>query len=135
LLYSSSTASSVDLAGSSQNVIVPGQNPDTRYAELVARFELEPDVSPPWADIGHTRGFGANALKVDGRIFAMLAHGRLVVKLPRARVNELVEQGVGERFDPGHGRLMTEWLSLREGREDEWEALAREALSFGRRPR
>ena len=105
---------------------------ERRYADLVATFDGEPDVSPPGAGIGHTRGFGANALKVDGRIFAMLAHDRLVVKLPRARVNELVERGTGERFDPGHGRIMTEWLSVHEGREDEWTALAREALTVGR---
>jgi hypothetical protein len=104
----------------------------SRYADLVATFDGEPDVSPPGAGIGHTRGFGANALKIDGRIFAMLAHDRLVVKLPRSRVNALVEDGTGERFDPGHGRLMTEWLSVHEGNEAEWAGLAREALTFGR---
>jgi hypothetical protein len=111
---------------------VPDRDPETRYAELVAHFEAEPDVSPPGSPVGHTRGFGANALKVDGRIFAMLAHGRLVVKLPRSRVDELVAAGAGERFDPGHGRIMTEWLSLGEGHEDEWQGLAGEALAFAR---
>jgi hypothetical protein len=37
----------------------------------------------------------------------------LVVKLPRERVDELVESGKGKRFDPGSGRLMKEWASLR----------------------
>jgi hypothetical protein len=114
---------------------MPDQPAESRYADLVARLESEPDVQPPSATGGHTRGFGANALKVDSRIFAMLAHGRLVVKLPRKRVDELVMTGVGVRFDPGHGRVMTEWLSLHEDRENEWEGLAREALAFGRRPR
>jgi hypothetical protein len=51
------------------------------------------------------------------------------------RVDELVLEGVGERFDPGHGRIMKEWLSIHDGHEEEWEALAREALTFGRRPK
>jgi hypothetical protein len=105
--------------------------PESRYAALVAAFEREPDTSTP--SIGPAaRGFGANALKVGGRIFAMLAHGRLVVKLPRARVDELVEIGTGERFDPGHGRIMTGWLSVHAGHEEEWQSLAREAWTFGR---
>ena len=107
--------------------------PAARYQALIELFRAEPDVSPPSVGVGHTRGFGANALKIDGRIFAMLAHERLVVKLPRARVDELVANGTGLRFDPGHGRIMREWLSLHEGQEDHWEELAREALTFGRR--
>jgi hypothetical protein len=106
--------------------------PERRYATLLAAFEREPDTSLPSSGRGGTRGFGANALKVGGRIFAMLSHERLVVKLSRARVDELVEIGTGKRFDPGHGRIMTGWLSVHAGHEDEWESLAREALSFGR---
>jgi hypothetical protein len=56
--------------------------------------------------------FGSNALKVNEKIFAMMSQGTLVVKLPRARVDELVEAGSGTRFDPGHGRLMKEWLAV-----------------------
>jgi hypothetical protein len=108
--------------------------PDSNYAALIEVFETETDVNPPSAGIGHTRGFGANALKVDGRIFAMLAHDRLVVKLPRTRVDELIASGLGERFDPGHGRLMKEWLSVHDGHDEDWEALAREALGYARRP-
>jgi hypothetical protein len=89
-------------------------------------------VAHPSAGAEPARGFGADALKVNGRIFAMLSHDRLVVKLPRRRVDELVETGVGDRFDPGHGRLMREWLSLHPGHEDDWETFAREALAFGR---
>ena len=108
---------------------------DARYDRLTALFDAELDVTPPSSGVGGARGFGANALRVNGRIFAMLAQDRLVVKLPRARVDELVESGIGARFDPGHGRIMREWLSVREGREDRWEDLAREALAFVRRHR
>lgn len=39
------------------------------------------------------RMFGSPGLKRDGKTFAMLVKGRLVVKLPRARVEELVVAG------------------------------------------
>jgi len=55
-------------------------------------------------------GVGASTLKVDGKIFAMLARGELVLKLSRQHVDDLVASGLGMRFDPGHGRLMKEWV-------------------------
>jgi hypothetical protein len=111
----------------------PSGSAEDRYAELVRTLTAsDPDVSHPSAGAEPARGFGADALKVNGRIFAMLSHHRLVVKLRRGRVEELLAAGVGERFDPGHGRVMREWLSVHPGHEREWEALAREALAFGR---
>lgn len=69
-------------------------------------------------------------LKVDGKIFAMLVRGELVVKLPRERVDALAGSGRGRRFDPrGDGRLMKEWLVL-EGPEPSWLDLTREAYRF-----
>jgi hypothetical protein len=77
------------------------------------------------------RGFGSSALKVKGKIFAMLVGDRLVVKLPRARVAALVAAGDGARFDPRHdGREMKEWLVLAPGREDEWFSFAQEAMMY-----
>ena len=81
-------------------------------------------------------GFGASALKVHNKIFAMLsARGEFVVKLPKARVEALVVGGDGVRFDPGHGRVMNEWLVVAPDSKADWLALAREALAFvgGRR--
>ena len=60
----------------------------------------------------------------------MLSHGRLVVKLPRDRVDTLVASGDGVRSDPGHGRLMKEWLSLGPGSDVPWIELARDAMEF-----
>jgi hypothetical protein len=45
-------------------------------------------------------------LSVNGKIFAMLVKGKLVVKLPKQGVDELVAARAGTYFDPGHGRLM-----------------------------
>jgi hypothetical protein len=53
-----------------------------------------------------------------------------VVKLPRPRVEELEASGIGQKFDPGHGRLMKEWLAVRANAENRWPELASEALDF-----
>lgn len=74
--------------------------------------------------------FGSPGLKVRGKVFAMLVKGKLVVKLSRARVDGLVASGTGEYFDPGHGRLMKEWVAIGLAAKKEWTALAREARDF-----
>ncbi|HEX5504229.1 MAG TPA: hypothetical protein VFW96_16505 [Thermomicrobiales bacterium] len=105
----------------------PG-TPAERYATIVAT--LLGDAGVAYGTSGQ-RGFGAAALTVKGKIFAMLASGdRFVVKLPRRRADALVASGAGERFDPGHGRLMKEWLVVAPASADEWLPLAREALAF-----
>jgi hypothetical protein len=87
------------------------------------------------ADGGPQRAFGSTSLKTAGKIFAMLVKGRLVVKLARGRVDELVASGAGEHFDPGHGRIQKEWLAVASDADDEWLALAAESEAFvARRP-
>ena len=76
------------------------------------------------------RGFGQSALQVGGKIFAMLSQGTLVVKLPRQRVDAIVAAGHGARFDPGHGRLMKEWVAIGPDCTEDWLSLAREAMGF-----
>ena len=68
-------------------------------------------------------------LKVNGKIFVMFGRGKFVAKLPKQRVDDLVSGGVGERFDPGHGRLMKEWIAI-ESRTEIWMELANEAYKF-----
>jgi hypothetical protein len=76
------------------------------------------------------KGFGSGALKVNGKIFAMMdSRERFVVKLPHARVDELVTSGKGERWEPGPGRTMKEWVTVPTGGVD-WIALAEEAYEF-----
>lgn len=78
------------------------------------------------------KGFGSGALKVNGKIFAMVdSKDHFVVKLPKARVDELVNSGVGTFFKPGPGRLMKEWLAMPDEPGDpDWLALAKEARRF-----
>lgn len=103
-----------------------GVTAETRYADLVRLLASRPRVS----SVSGGKGFGSSGqLKVEGRIFAMLVRGELVVKLPSARVNALVEAGQGRRFDAGKGRPMREWFVLTASRKP-WVPLAEEALDF-----
>jgi hypothetical protein len=55
--------------------------------------------------------------------------GKFVAKLPRERVEALVEARAGKPFEPGPGRRMKEWIEV-EDRPSRWPALAREAHCF-----
>jgi len=102
--------------------------PGERYEDLVDELVAVAGVTPPRGG----GGFGRSALRFQGRIFAMLVRGRLVVKLPAGRVDALVEAGDGSHFDANKGTPMREWLSLDPGSGQDWLALAREALDFAR---
>ena len=105
--------------------------PDERYAALVERLGSEPNVTRPADAPGGEQKFGSAALKVETKIVAMLVRGRLVVELPRQRVDALIASGDGERFDPRQdGRPMKEWLSLDPASGQDWMSLAREAIEF-----
>ena len=61
----------------------------------------------------------------------MLVRGKLVVKLPKQRVDALIASGDGERFDPRkNGQLMKEWIVIEPTSAEQWLPLAREALDF-----
>jgi hypothetical protein len=95
---------------------------DARYRSVVKAFAKDGGVT------SGGKGFGSTALKVNGRIFAMLSSRQeFVVKLPKDRVDELVRGGKGSYFDPGHGRLMKEWVVIPFDAAATWTALAREA--------
>jgi TfoX/Sxy family transcriptional regulator of competence genes len=104
--------------------------PKARFESLAEEFRGNPKVSLPDTESQSKRRFGSSGLRVDNRIFAMLSKERLVVKLCQQRVDFLVDSGEGDRYDPGHGRLMKEWLSVKPTSRLEWLALAREAMKF-----
>jgi hypothetical protein len=96
---------------------------DDRFVSVVSAFANDLKVIPP----GSGKGFGSGALKVNGKIFAMMSSkGQFVVKLSEERVNALVADGSGSRFDAGRGRPMKEWLVVTAGHQL-WVPLAREA--------
>ena len=108
----------------------PPVTPEERFAAIIEALVGNPNVTPPSSDALSKKRFGSQALKISNKIFAMLAGGRFVVKLPRQRVDALVASGDGERFDPGHGRPMKEWVVVGPSLQRDWLPLAREAMAF-----
>jgi hypothetical protein len=107
---------------------MPGEAGPSAAQELfdaaVARFLDDPRLTAG-------TGFGSSpGRRVDGRIFAMLVRGDLVVKLPRQRVDALVGSGVAHGFDAGKARPMREWASIDTTHRDSWPALVGEAYDF-----
>jgi hypothetical protein len=99
---------------------------DPAYARVVNAFARDKAVTLP----SPGKGFGSGGLKVGGKLFAMMSSkGNFVVKLPKERVDALVAADKGAYFDPGHGRLMKEWLEMKSG-QAQWIKLAKEAREF-----
>ncbi|MEJ7762689.1 MAG: TfoX/Sxy family protein [Thermomicrobiales bacterium] len=107
----------------------PERGPADAFAAMIAAIGDQPGVTPP-DPTGAGKRFGADALKVNDKIFAMLVGDRLVVKLPRQRVDDLIARGHGERFASGQGRPMKEWFSVGPSAMPDSLDLAREALAF-----
>jgi len=100
---------------------------ETKYAKLVDAISKRSGVTR----VSEGQGFGSSGqLKVDGRIFAMLVRGELVLKLPRGRVDELVARREGVHFDAGKGKPMREWFVLSPTSRQRWLPLAEEAFDF-----
>lgn len=76
-------------------------------------------------------GFGrSEGLRISNKIYAMLVNDELVVRIPKARVDELVDAGIGRRFEPSPGRVMKEWMTLPPAASRRWKALVAEARDF-----
>lgn len=99
---------------------------------MSAAFAAVVDALTAEHGVARGRMFGAEGLKAGGQVFAMEVKGRLVVKLSAARAAALRDAGLAVAFDPGHGRLMKQWVSVAPDAGAGWEALAREALTFAR---
>lgn len=110
-----------------------GSAKDPRVDKLLRALRSDPKLAPivDAFEKSKPRGrkFGSNGLKVDGKLFALFTQGTLVVKLPKDRVLALVASGVGKPFNPGHGRLMKEWLTVTSAKAS-WVGLAKEAYRF-----
>ena len=102
----------------------PNQDNALAFSKLEARFASDARVTRGG------KGFGATALKLDGKIFAMLSpRQEFVVKLSRERVAQLVSAGRGRPFQAAKGKAMKEWLVVDQP-PARWFALAEEARTF-----
>jgi hypothetical protein len=74
---------------------------------------------------------GFPCLRINGGLFASLdrKHGHLVVKLPAARVADLVATGAALLFAPA-GRTFREWAAIPLSDSENWPGLLEEALAF-----
>ena len=104
---------------------------EERFTKIVKALSGHPGVTPPPDTTQSRKKFGSSGLKINDKIFAMISSkGEFVVKLPQQRVDVLITSGKGKRFDPGHGRLMKEWLTLETTSGEVWLRLAKEAMEF-----
>jgi hypothetical protein len=93
------------------------------FDDVVARYRDRPGVA-------FGRMMSSPGLRINGKIFAMLVRGRLVVKVPAARAAELAAAGDGVPFEPRPGRQMREWVVLEPRASEDGERLVDEAFTY-----
>jgi hypothetical protein len=74
---------------------------------------------------------GGRCARVAGEFLGLVDFkgSGLVVKLPRERVQELIDQGVGQPFAPA-GKVFKEWVSIPKRDRRRWRSLLREGVAF-----
>ena len=70
------------------------------------------------------------SLKIRRKMFCLFGNNTFVVKLPKARVTELLESKKGLPYDPGNGKIMKKWVIIPESLADKWIAFAQEGKEF-----
>ncbi len=101
------------------------QTDESVFWELIDELQLEDNR------IGEGTIMGGRCARVSGEFLGLVDFkgSGMVVKLPRARVDELIEQGVGQPFAPA-GKVFKEWLSVPERDRRRWRSLLREGVEF-----
>jgi hypothetical protein len=106
---------------------VTASTPDVHEARFWALAE------PMLENTGVTRStmMGLPCLRIDGQFFGAFDRrtGDLLVKLPEARVDRLVDAGRAHSFTPA-GRRFREWAAISATRRRSWPRLLDEALTF-----
>ena len=104
------------------------------------RFDMARDLYDELTDdllydpaIGRATMMGYPCVRLAGKFLASYDDkaGRLVVKLPRDRVAELVEDAHGDPFAPA-GRIFREWVSIPIVDRSLWQTVLAEAVEFAR---
>ncbi|MDJ0768095.1 MAG: hypothetical protein QNJ12_04845 [Ilumatobacter sp.] len=101
------------------------QTDESVFWELIDELQLED------SRIEEGTIMGGRCARVSGEFLGLVDFkgSGMVVKLPRARVDELIEQGVGQPFAPA-GKVFKEWLSVPERDRRRWRSLLREGVEF-----
>ena len=73
----------------------------------------------------------SRCLRVGKEFLALVDYkgSGLVVKLPKSRVAELIEQGKGQSFAPAK-KVFKEWLSVPKPDRRRWRAFLKEGVTF-----
>ncbi len=95
------------------------------YGRIVDQLCADPAVR-------ETEMMGMPSISLDGQSFCGIWEGELVVRVGRERVDLLVLEERGLRFDPsGRGRQLSGWAVVPQPTDD-WPALAAEAYDATR---
>ncbi len=93
------------------------------------------DVAEPFLGSGRVDEgtmMGHHCLRAPGGGFVATVHratGDLVVKLPKARVADLIDAGEGAAFAPA-GKVFREWVAIADGTDERWAELIEESIAF-----
>ena len=100
---------------------------DEIFNNIANAFVRDPKVS-------RVKMFGSPGLKISGKVFAFSMKGKLVLKLPKERIDELVAAAEGKRFGhmfaPDNWRPMKEWVEITSDDERAWLRLTQAAKDF-----
>jgi hypothetical protein len=96
------------------------------YDELTDDLLYDPSIGPATM-------MGFPCVRMAGRFLASYDDKArcLVVKLPRERVTELVDAGVGDPFAPA-GKVFREWVAISTVDRELWQRVLAEAVDFAR---
>ena len=100
---------------------------DELFDDVAKSFVSDPKIS-------QSKMFGSPGLKINGKVFAFLMKGKLILKLPKEEVDELIAANggkpFGHMFAPGNFRPMKEWVEVLSDDEKVWLKLAMKARDF-----
>lgn len=98
---------------------------ESLFWELIEELQLE----DPRIEEGTI--MGGRCARVAGEFLGLAGYksSGMVVKLPRERVAELIEQGHGQPFAPAN-KVFKEWVSVPQRDRRRWRSLLREGVAF-----
>ena len=98
---------------------------ESMFWELIEELQLD----GPRVEEGTI--MGGRCARVAGQFLGLVDFkgSGVVVKLPKARVQELIDEGVGQPFAPA-GKVFKEWVSIPQRDRRRWRALLREGVAF-----